>query len=305
MVSNSFRPTLAYSLKPRDLPTLPWWHCSASYKYDGIRALVIDGTVLSRQLIPLPNRCLQKMFRHLEGLDGEIMLEKSFQVPMDHYTIQSAVRKQEGEHPFIFYVFDSFDRPEDSWISRQRYLHQRQDLKATEGARIVDQETLSCLDHLQDFEDRALQLGMEGVVVRRHGQEYKYGRSTFLSGGFLRLKREDTFEGIIVGMEEAQANLNEAQEDAFGLIKRSSHQENKVGKGMVGAFLVLYKGKTHRVSAGALTHAQRIELWQNREKYLGDTLVAHLTAKHFAYGAKDELRHARAVSIRFDLKEQP
>jgi len=102
MVSDSFRPTLAYSLKESDLPHLPWWSCSTSYKYDGIRAIVKDGTVLSRQLIPLPNRCLQKMFRHLEGMDGEIMLEKSMHVPLDHYTIQSAVRAQEGEHPFIF-----------------------------------------------------------------------------------------------------------------------------------------------------------------------------------------------------------
>ena len=298
MVSDSFRPTLAYSLKESDLPFLPWWQCSASYKYDGIRAIVKDGTVLSRQLIPLPNRCLQKMFRHLEGLDGEIMLEKSMHVPLDHYTIQSAVRAQEGEHHFIFYIFDQFEDPDDTWLTRQRYLHMNQGIKETDDARIVGQESLQDHAHLLKFEQEALQAGQEGVIVRRHNQPYKFGRSTFNTGGLFRLKRTEDFEGVIVGFEEAQANLNEAQEDAFGLIKRSSHQENKVGKGMVGAFLVLYKGKTHRVAAGALTHNQRKELWENQELYMGDSLIA----RHMPYGAKDDLRHARVVSLRFDLR---
>lgn len=303
MTFSFFRPTLAHTLKPRHLPELPWGKCSASYKYDGIRAIIREGTVLSRQLIPLPNRCLQQMFRHLDGLEGEIMLESAPQVPMDHYTIQSAVRSQAGEHPFIFYIFDNYSLPDQSWAKRQEHLYCDLRIPYTEGARIIEQEVLQSLDHLLSFEQRALNSGMEGVVVRRHDQPYKYGRSTFYSGGFHRLKREETFEGVIVSIEEAQTNMNEAGTDAFGLMKRSSHQGNKIGNGMAGAFLVLHKGAVRRVSAGSLTHEQRVDLWQNREKYLGDTLSAYLSVKHFPYGAKDELRQARAVSIRFDLRK--
>jgi ATP-dependent DNA ligase len=243
------------------------------------------------------------MFRHLEGLDGEIMLEKAPQVPMDHYTIQSAVRRQEGEHPFIFYIFDEFNHPEQTWTQRQEHIKQDRRIPYTDGARVIRQELLQSLDHLLSFEQEAVDLGMEGIVIRRHDQPYKYGRSTFYSGGFHRLKREETFEGVLVGIEEAQTNMNEAELNAFGLIKRSSRQGNKIGNGMAGAFIVLHKGISHRVSAGSLTHEQRVDLWQNREKYLGDTLSAYLTTKHFPHGAKNDLRHARAVSIRFDLRK--
>jgi DNA ligase-1 len=61
-----FKPMLA---SPADMSKLrfPLW---LSPKLDGIRALVINGVVMSRSLKPIPNQHVQSLFGHLEGYDG-------------------------------------------------------------------------------------------------------------------------------------------------------------------------------------------------------------------------------------------
>ena len=63
-----FKPMLASKLE--GTPRFPVY---ASPKYDGIRALVINGVVVSRNMKPIPSKFVQENFSKFEGFDGELM----------------------------------------------------------------------------------------------------------------------------------------------------------------------------------------------------------------------------------------
>ena len=43
-------------------------------KLDGIRVVFKDGVVYSRSLKAIPNKHVQALFRHLQGVDGELIV---------------------------------------------------------------------------------------------------------------------------------------------------------------------------------------------------------------------------------------
>ena len=60
-----FKPMLAATLEP---PFAVKYPVLVSRKLDGIRATIQGCVVLSRSLKPIPNRHVQQLFSHLEGL---------------------------------------------------------------------------------------------------------------------------------------------------------------------------------------------------------------------------------------------
>jgi DNA ligase-1 len=87
-------------------------------------------------------------------------------------------------------------------------------------------------------------------------------------GTLLKLKRFVDSEYEIVGFEERMHNGNEATKDELGNTKRSSHQENKVGRGDLGALVLRCDAGTFNCGTG-FTDAMRAEIWANRDGYLG------------------------------------
>lgn len=69
MSEKKFRPMLSATVTEVAALRFP---LLASHKLDGIRALVLGGVVVSRNLKPIPNRHVQALFgrREYEGLDG-------------------------------------------------------------------------------------------------------------------------------------------------------------------------------------------------------------------------------------------
>lgn len=109
-------------------------------------------------------------------------------------------------------------------------------------------------------------------------------------GGLLRIKRFVDFEFVVDEILEGEENQNEAQTNELGKTFRSSHQENKVANGMIGAMIgrttavvkegstVLFeKGQEVKVSAGCLTHELLLDggvpamqtVWQPSPEELG------------------------------------
>ncbi|WP_258304948.1 hypothetical protein, partial [Escherichia coli] len=70
-----FRPNLAGKLNFEALD-FDRFEYIADYKYDGVRAMVIDGQLVSRSLKPIPNKFTQALFGRsiLNGLDGELLV---------------------------------------------------------------------------------------------------------------------------------------------------------------------------------------------------------------------------------------
>lgn len=255
----------------------------ASAKLDGIRALVKEGTVLSRSLKPIPNDYVQRLFKHLEHFDGELIVGEPTSKTVYRDTV-SGVMSKDGEPDVKFFVFDRTEYPTKPYTERiHRILRDR----THEKFRLkLDQHVVTCLDTLLELEAKLLDQGYEGLILRDPNAPYKFGRSTVREGYLLKLKRFTDAEFEVVGFEERMHNGNEATTNELGRTKRSSHKENKTGRGDLGALIVrTTEGLVFNVGTG-FDDAQRAEIWTNQAKYQG----AWAKVKFFAVGMKDAPR---------------
>ena len=269
-----------------DLDKLDWSAgIAASGKCDGVRMLVIDGVAMSRSLKPIPNKHVQKLFGRpeLNGLDGEIVCGE-VTAPDVYIKTNSAVMSVEGEPCVTYWIFDYWAAPNAPFTERIELARATAELSP--HTRILPQTLIAARSELDTFREQALAQGFEGVMLRRLDAPYKHGRSSTKEGYLLKLKDFEDAEGQIIGVLEEQANLNEATTDELGHTKRSSHKENKVGKGTMGALRVKvlngpFTGCEVKIGTG-FTAEQRAQPWR-----MGDVV----TFKYMPHGSKDAPRH--------------
>lgn len=255
----------------------------ASAKLDGIRAMIVDGYLVSRNGKLIPNKAAQVLFGHhrLNGLDGELIVGEPTAKDCFRAT-SSAVMSQLGEPAVKLYVFDYIA----SNVPFIRRFEVASELSANiKDIRIVPHFVMESLDELLVFEEYTVSKGYEGVMLRSLDGTYKHGRSTLLEQGLLKLKRFTDGEALIIGAMERMHNGNVATLDSFGHIERSSHQEHMRGRGDLGALLVrdLQTGVEFSIGTG-FDDALRVALWHN--KPIGKVVKY----KHFPIGAKDKPR---------------
>lgn len=289
-----FRPMLAYN-KP-----FPWdvarYPLLASPKLDGVRAIVLNGKVMSRTLKPIPNQHVQRMFSHLEGFDGELIVGPCTAHNVYNVT-ESAVMTTGGEPEVAFYAFDLVT--EGTYIARSIELQAKiETLGKQSGVWMVLQYPCASREALEQAEQQFLDWGFEGAITRDPKAVYKYGRGAKGDQCLMKLKRFTDSEARIVGYYEEMANNNVATTDERGYTKRSSHQANKSGKGILGGIEVVDLENKWRFSIGSgFDAAQKAELWA-----LGDQLIGQIVKyKYFAHGMKDVPRHPIFLGFRRDL----
>ena len=299
-----FKPMLA-GKAPEDLSTLKF-PLALSPKLDGIRAIVKDGVVMSRSLKPIPNRHVQKLFAHLEGYDGELIVGPANDKDCFLKTT-SGVMSRDGEPDVYYHVFDRHDLTAITWESRYAtFKHHPDIVKVTHHIVHSHQDIL-------DYEEAYLAQGYEGVMLRDLNGPYKNGRSTTKEGWLLKLKRFEDSEALVIGMEEKMHNANEATIGELGQTKRTSHQENLGPMGTMGALIVrdLKTGVEFNIGTG-FSDADRAWWWQywvglsctghiqnnGREviKLLEPSIIVNYT--YFATGSKDKPRFPTFKSIR-------
>lgn len=266
----------------------------ATPKLDGIRALMINGQLVSRKFKPIPNHYIRETLERFlpDGMDGEIVVPNT---PFNE--VASAVMSRDGEPDFVYCVFDyvcpSYKRLNYSpvyevrideykeWLSTQSPFVR----KVIHAVKDVLIKTVSELEHWEEF---WLEQGYEGVMLRSPDSPYKCGRSTFKEHYLLKLKRFEDSEAVCIGMTELMHNENEAEEDAFGRTKRSSKKAGKVGSGMMGTLIVrdVKSGVEFEIGTG-FTQEQRKEMWENRDQYDNGF---ELTYKFQPHGVKDKPR---------------
>lgn len=284
-----FKPMLSASVEDAKALRLPLF---GSPKLDGIRAMVRDGVLVSRNMKPIPNIWTQSLLgkKLLEGLDGELIVGP-VGAPDVFRATTSGVMSVEGKPEVTFYVFDCMRHPEQPF--HQRLTEARRVATASGAIHVVDQTPIVDLEGLDEFEGHCLELGYEGVMLRHPESPYKYGRGTLKAHDLMKLKRFADAEAKVVGVYEQQHNTNEAKRDALGRIERSSHKAGKVGKGVLGGLTVVgvngpYKGKGFNIGTG-FDDAQRAALW--REAGSGTGLNGRIVKyKYFPSGSKDAPR---------------
>lgn len=268
----------------------------ASPKLDGIRAIVLDGVVLSRSFKPIPNLSVQRIFGRAKynGLDGELIVGRA-DAPNCFRTTSSAVmsRDTELEVPsgsagsiaeVTFRVFDDFSTRimELPFVGRLESAQNR--IGDHRGFRQVPHVTLTGKEQLELFEQKCIEQGFEGVMVRDPYGPYKEGRSTYKEGYLLKLKRFEDGEARVLGFTELMHNANE-ERTAAG--RRSTKKGGLEGRGMLGAFQVqdLKTGASFDLGGG-FTQADREIFWAMRD----DLMRRIVKYKFFPLGSKSKPR---------------
>ena len=247
-------------------------------KLDGIRALKIDGKLVSRNFKPIPNVYIRQLIESQfpDGVDGELILTgKSFQ------ETTSAVMTEAGQPQVDYYIFDyvraSVPNGEYSTYCEpldEPYQKRMENLKLLLNTPPWAIKLLPTqMDNercLLAYEERILAEGYEGVMLRSPDGPYKEGRSTVKEGYLLKFKRTADIEAKIIGFDERLHNENEAKKDAFGRTERSSHKANLWRTGTLGAFLVKSKEFTNEYRVGTgFTEEQRVNFWRGRDSLKG------------------------------------
>jgi DNA ligase-1 len=271
-----FKPMLA---SPVDFAKLRF-PCIGSPKLDGIRGLVVDGTLRSRSLKPIRNIFVNSILQRpaYDGLDGELIVGPP--TAKDVYLrSNSGVMSRAGDPDFTFWVFD---RHNTGLPFASRYASLQND-RFGPRVRLLPHRTLGSLPELLAYEEEQLDLGFEGLIIRDPAGLYKFGRSTPDEGILLKLKRFEDSEARILGVEEEMFNGNEAQTNELGRTKRSTAKAGLVGKGTMGALRVrdIHYGWEFSIGTG-FTAAQRAEPW------VVGSLIKY---KYFPVGMKDVPRH--------------
>jgi DNA ligase-1 len=287
------KPMLASPVKVQDIK----YPVFVSPKLDGVRALVIDGVVMSRNLKPIPNKHVQRLFgrRELNDLDGELIVGSPTAKDVFQKT-SSGVMSIEGEPDVRFYVFDSFRYPNDHFTTRYlKALIQIEPFEHVAPIEIVDQAVVGNTDIFTKMENRYLAFGYEGLMIRSGYGHYKFGRSTKKEGLLLKVKRFTDSEAKIVGWRELMTNTNEAKINELGQKARSHKKAGMVPADMLGAWIVedLKTGQEFDIGTG-FTDSQRIEFWKNR------AIFKHVIVKYKyqEVGVKDKPRFPVFIGFR-------
>lgn len=213
-----------------------------SVKIDGIRAIRLPGKgLVSRHIKPIPNRFIRTVLENIEGIeycDGEILTYTNG-IMDDFNTVQSKVMTASGTPDFKWFIFDHVQNPDWPYSDRHALLPQG---GFHEKVRVVVQHAVNDQKAIDIIENYALNDGWEGLIARSIDGRYKYGRSTAREGLLLKVVRKQRAEAVIVDAKERMHNENEAQISELGYTFRSSHKDNKVGRGDLGSFELEWDG---------------------------------------------------------------
>lgn len=257
----------------------------ASPKLDGVRAIVIDGQIKSRNMKAIPNRHVQKLFAWLpEGFDGELIVGKPTDKDCFRKTT-SGVMSADGEPDVKFYVFDQVRVTPESFSERFAEMKARVQTFPGTSVKFVPHKLVKNSFQLKEYEEEMLTKGYEGVMLRSIEGFYKFGRSTIKEGYLMKVKQFKDSEAKILAVEELMHNENELTKDELGRAKRSSHKAGKVKAGVLGSITVqdIHSGVTFNIGAGFMD--------DERERFWASTIVGKIVKyKYFPTGSKDKPR---------------
>lgn len=270
----------------------------ASPKLDGIRALVVDNVLVSRNLKPIPNLFVQNSLplTRMNGWDGELIVGK----PEDKNCFRnttSGVMSVDGEPNFTFWVFDHI--PAGNVMFYDRFEGLKANVRGVHNPRIrlVPHIKVSNSFEVHTYEEIMLERGFEGIMLRTPTGEYKYGRSTLKEGHLMKLKQFADSEALVLGLAEQLHNGNEKKMNELGKMQRSSHKAGKTGKGTLGALEVrdIHTGVEFDVGTG-LDDETRRYYWDHPLKIVGKVIKY----KYFPTGSKAKPRFPVYTGIRHE-----
>ncbi len=260
-----------------------------SPKLDGFRGFVCPetNTLLSNSRKPYPNKHVQSVMsdKCYAGLDGEFIIGDPND-PMVFNNTSGPLRRHSGEPAFTFYIFDSMLDPEMPYDKRLASLEAYAYLPYIE---VLDSIKLYTFEDVLTYEEQMLHAGYEGIMLRDPNGVYKFGRTTLRERNIFKRKPFDDAEAVIIAANEMMENCNEAFTDEMGRTKRSTCQNNLMGKNTLGSFDLKCDLWDNVFNCGTMmnvTQERRKEMWERRNELIGKTI----TFKYQRYGSIDAPR---------------
>jgi DNA ligase 1 len=287
-------------------------------KIDGVRGCNLLGQMTARSLKPFGNKHISLFFSQqaFRGFDGELAAEHERNPALCRLTT-SATSTHEGAPWLMWHVFD-YLTPETLNLP---YIERLYTMEAA-VARIKKEHPLlgvhlkpiswSIVHSLEEFlakSDQYIEQEYEGIMYRDINGKHKDGRATATQLQLLRVKPVVDVDCRVDKILEGRRNDNEAMINELGYTERSTHQENMIPNGMVGAMdctlledvvfndkVIHKKGDPIRASAGCMPHDQRALFFVRQDLLLGKRISVRI----FPRGVKDKPRHPRFRSFRSD-----
>lgn len=327
MPPKTFRPMKAPNtdlLTFDELEELPKDDFLASKKLDGIRMIINNGKILSNSGKEVPNKYLYKYFDKLIQVslqkpsiyfDGEFYSHKlTFGEIFSYWSTHNleflAISMSEFVPELKFHIFDAFfaEEPDLPYWFRLKNL---QDIYIVENllmsnSEVMKQKTITSLlseaPHLgieptiKAACNRVLDHGYEGLMFKHKDSKYKTNRATRKENTFHKVKRMETFDGVIIGVTQAKVVDPDAESkiNELGYTETSKKKDDRIAIDSAAAFVVMYKGKEVKPSLSTLTHKEREEIWKIKDNLIGLTIEY----EGMLTGAKDVPRHPRFIRVR-------
>lgn len=263
-----------------------------SPKLDGVRAIIRDGRVLSRNLLEIPCPTVQELFgdSRFNGFDGELIVgppvakdafRRTSSIVMSHDAVDTRLAS------IVFHVFDDWSH--DGTFDERYDSIRKRISKSSKIFSVVPHARLANVHMVQTMEELYVGDGYEGLMIRDPQGAYKFGRSTTKEGGLLKLKRFEDMEAEVIGFKELKHNDNEDRTGGLAQ-RRSSKKEGKRGGQVLGAFQVRglsgpFQSVEFDVGTG-LSHDDRVAFWEAQGGLLGKILKC----RYFPLGSKDKPR---------------
>lgn len=276
-------------------------------KLDGVRGLNLTGPLIGRSLESHANVFATERYSKPEyiGIDGELCLGDITRESLCRDTSGFLTRQTEKpgkpivSEDLCWWAFD-YLRAE---VLSKPYYRRYEALEklvlglARPALEIVPYVLLESVEDVLKNEIYYLSQGLEGMIIRDPEGMHKSGRATANECNYLRRKPWVIKEALVMEIEEAMQNNNEAKVNALGRTERSSHKENLTGKGMIGTLIckeLEEGGGIIRVGPGKMKHKERERFFKTPELILGSVIKY----KSLDHGRKDAPRMATFESIR-------
>jgi DNA ligase-1 len=295
------QPMLSYSPKPKKPLVLEElrYPLIGFYKYDGWRAIGARGGLLSRRMKDIPNKAVRDKFKSLQGFDGELIYGKPTEPDCYHLTESILSTHDAPADGVYFYIFDYWAMPMMPYSQRLVEMRTRALFVKAKDVRFAENTMLGNAKAVMMYEENAVELGYEGIMLRDPSGLYKFGRSTLREQLLIKVKRFQDSEAKILKVFPREKNMNELTRDERGYAKRSSHKANKVAINSLGGFQVrdLKTKQEFFCGTGVLTREQCDAFWKKRDELPGMILKYRFQPA----GVKELPRFPRAIGFRSRL----
>ncbi len=216
-------------------------------KIDGVRGLNPLGFIVGRSLKTFANRHVNELMSkdEYQGFDMEMTVGDNMYSDSLCRDTTSALTTIQGEPDIHGFAFDVCSvnvahlRYESRLAMLTEHVNNLHSRNLASNIHVIEHKILTNMDDVLQYDEENLDLGLEGTILRDPGGIYKHGRSTIREQYLLRIKRYRDCEGKVISLEEAEINNNEAQINELGYTFRTSHKENKIPAGRIGAMIVL------------------------------------------------------------------